>query len=107
MPAEKPTTIRPLVDTFKVIENTVAAAATPETLTDEDVYAGSVVIKSLPSNTSYVSLSHDVSGPWFPADGAAISASEGKQLNLKEIFIQVNVDGEGVKALYHSTGREG
>jgi len=105
MADELMTTVRPNVDVYKVLEKDVAAAATPETLTTERVYAANITVKSKPGNTGAAYISNSPSGPWFPVDGLSLSATPDRSLNLKEYYIKVSTDGDGVLVIYHSTGK--
>tara|TARA_Y100000389_G_C17194644_1_gene380593 strand:- start:175 stop:498 length:324 start_codon:yes stop_codon:yes gene_type:complete len=104
MPDEKYGATASNIEKMKVLEKNVTLAATPETLTTDVVLAGSYVIKSKPGNSGVVYISDSVSGPWFPADGVGASATQDKTFNLKDVFLKVSTDGDGVFVLYHSTG---
>jgi len=94
---------------FKAFRKTVSTAGTREQLTTSDNAVLSVMIQALASNTSYVYVGDNTvsstNGMELAAGGfITISNTDdsfpGGEISLKDIWIDVAVNGEGVSYSY-------
>lgn len=89
------------VATFTEGTKTVTLTTVPERLVATDTYVTSVVISPLRANTgrAYVGVTATDATQCIEASPVVIQAPDGKSINLKLIYIDVTVAGEGVSYL--------
>lgn len=83
------------------LSKTVASTAVPESLTASIVYATSVIVQAKPGNTQPLTVGSATVQAVSLSPGASMSIdpSEG-YVSLKDIFVDVQVNGEGVNVTY-------
>lgn len=95
----------------RLYEKNVTVAGTPEKLFPERVYANRYFITSKPSNTGAVYfMVEDPTTPGspgsvkLPISGLSNAAEESKNFDMSKIWVDADVNGDGVIVKYNSTG---
>lgn len=91
---------------FKSISKAVTLAATPEPISATDLVTSSVLIQAKTTNTSQLTIG-DSANQFHELDaGESVSLSDiliprGEDtFNLKDIYVNVGTNGEGVNVIY-------
>ena len=87
------------------LNQTVATQGTPEQLATENVWAAWVQLSPSKGNSGAKAYVCNSAGDATIELPVKIEASEGKHINLKSLFVDVDTDGDSVSVMYSATGR--